>query len=145
MRTLIRHKISQTLKRKFAEGMINAFKGKKHIIKSRQKMSKSLKGRKAWNKGIKMWQNKPNPFKGKNHSEETKKRWKKIRKGICYSPATTFKKGEHVGENNLMWKGGVSKQKSYFQTKNKEWNIKNRNKRRHLNRLRRAIERGANG
>src|SRR3990167_5552471 len=52
-------------------------KGHKNTMEIRQKLSKSLKGRTAWNKGLKKW----------------------------WVTPTEFKKGENLGENNPNWKG----------------------------------------
>lgn len=46
-----------------------------------------------------------NPFFGKKHSEEVKRRWSEMKKGKHFSPATEFKKGDNAGENHPLWKG----------------------------------------
>src|SRR3990167_1516367 len=45
-----------------------------------------------------------NPFYGKKHPEEFKKRLSRERKGIHISPKTEFTKGRTAGEMNINWK-----------------------------------------
>jgi len=46
--------------------------GRKQSLETRMKISEATRGRRAWNKGIKMWENKTPPFFGKKMSEEQK-------------------------------------------------------------------------
>lgn len=62
-------------------------KGLKMSVKTKIKLSKSLKGREAWNKGIAL-------------PEKTKNKLSKLLKGLHRSPKTEFKKGQFVGNEN---------------------------------------------
>ena len=72
-----------------------------------------------------------NPFKGKTHSEETKKKLSEFKMGtlawnkgltketnssiaLSANNASISRKGVYVGENNPNWKGGISKTKKYY-------------------------------
>lgn len=61
------------------------FKGKSHSEESKQRISKTSKGRPAWNKGL------PGTWVGKNHSEESKRK------------ISISKKGHSAGEKNPMF------------------------------------------
>lgn len=81
---------------------------------SRRKLSEALKGRKVWNKGLKL---PPSHMKGKHHSEETKRKISEKRKGqpsgwkghhpsqearekmsIAHKGKTTWNKGKKASE-----------------------------------------------
>jgi hypothetical protein len=49
--------------------------------------------------------------------------WNKGLKGIHLSPKTEFRKGHGIGENNYMWKGGISSANDKIRRskKYKEW------------------------
>jgi len=80
-----REKISKTLKEKYKNGEIeNAFKGKSHTNKSREKLSKSHIGKKHSDetKGKISKNNARNkPWLGKKMSEETRQKMSEARKG----------------------------------------------------------------
>lgn|SRR3990167_7994514 len=80
--------------------------------------NKSLIGKIPWNKGILRpdFSGKNHPMFGKHHSEKTRKKWSKIRKGKNLGNAWGFKKGmitwnkglklpQFSNENNPLWKG----------------------------------------
>ena len=85
--------------------------GKKHKLRTRQKISSSLIGRKVWNKGI----NSKSPMEGKKHSKTTKKKmswikkeqykkglksWNKGLKGTY----TTSRKGKKITDKSILRK-----------------------------------------
>jgi group I intron endonuclease len=83
-------------KLKASRGDRAPFKGGSHSTESRQKISESLKGKTAWNKGL------PGTWMGKTHSEESKRK-------IAIS-----KKGQFAGEKNPMFgKSAVAGRKWY--------------------------------
>lgn len=111
-------------------------KGYKFSDEQKDRLSKSHLGQKAWNKGLKLSEDtrermskshkgvkrsekhcnnlskalsgEKNPFYGKKHTEETKKkiRDKKVEQHII--PANAFIKGETSGSKNFSWKGGIT-------------------------------------
>lgn len=95
------------------------FRGFKHSLESKLKMSESRKGLIPWNKGVKGKQVAWN--KGISVSIEMRKHLSDIQKGKRNSPRTEFKKGEHIspltqfgvngkgkGKNHYSWKGGIT-------------------------------------
>jgi group I intron endonuclease len=83
-------------KLKASRGDRAPFKGGSHSGDSKQKISESLKGRPAWNKGL------PGTWVGKTHSEESKQK------------ISISKKGQSAGEKNPMHgKSAVAGRKWY--------------------------------
>lgn len=83
-------------KLKASRGDRGPFKGGSHSSESKQKISESLKGRPAWNKGL------PGTWVGKTHSEESKRK------------ISISKKGQSAGEKNPMFgKSAVAGRKWY--------------------------------
>ena len=64
----VRQKISATLKKKYAQGMVHPFKGKKHTEEARRKISDKVKGEK-------------HPFYGKKRNPETLQKMSEKQKG----------------------------------------------------------------
>lgn len=86
---------------RFKKGNIPPLKGKHHKPESLEKLRKSLKGRKAWNKGIKTGLVPKTAFKKGTTP------WIKGKKGFI--PWNKGKKcPEYSGENNNNWKGGIT-------------------------------------
>lgn len=78
------------------KGRLPPNKGKLHSASTKQKISKSLKGKPAWNKGL------PGTWVGKTHSEESKRK------------ISISKKGQSAGEKNPMFgKSAVAGRKWY--------------------------------
>ncbi len=90
----------------FKKGVASTFKGKQHTPESKQGMSQSQMGRKAWNKGLSGVM--PEPWnKGKTGLQVA---WNK---GIPMSEETKKKDsishlGKRTGEENNKWKGGIT-------------------------------------
>lgn len=64
-------------------------KTKEHI----EKIAQSKKDKPSWNKGLHINIGEKNPFWGKHHTKESKKKMSDANKGKRYSPATEFKVG----------------------------------------------------
>jgi 5-methylcytosine-specific restriction endonuclease McrA len=62
---------------------------------------------------------------GKHHSEETKRKISKSKKGIYPSEETIKKLKEcHKGEKSYLWKGGISKVKGYHSIYGKRYRVR---------------------
>jgi hypothetical protein len=109
----------------FKKGHIPANKGVKRpgvggVKKGNTPWNKGVKGlQEAWNKGIKWAEmsGENHPMYGKKQKPESVAKMKAKLKGRSVwnkgkktgiRPSSVFKKGEHVGENNINWKGGVT-------------------------------------
>ena len=130
-------------------------KGKQHSLISRMKMSASMHGRRAWNKGKK--------GKQKNHNMEglrLGRGWNKGKKmpkgfgekvrlrmlGTKQSEATKRKRNISLQRiNGSNWRGGVTLDKKYKYNINKKWNVKNREYRNFLGRKRNYLKKNASG
>jgi len=53
-----------------------------------------------------------NLWKGKHHTEETKRKLSRIQQGLHRSVETEFKKGDTAKEKNINWKGGITHRNS---------------------------------
>lgn len=105
---------------------------KRHSEKTKKKISRSMKGRVPWNKGLKGWNN---GHVGVKHTEETKRKIGKKSKGNKYclgrilsnktkEKISNSRKGKNIGKNNPGWKGGISKNKKMYRRRRR--NLKNK-------------------
>ena len=78
--------MSKIIKKGFIEGREAWNVGVPMKAESKKKLSKSLKGREVWNKGKTVFLGKDNPFYGKRHSDETRKKMSLKKRGIKRGP-----------------------------------------------------------
>ena len=87
-----KRKISEGIKKGFLKGRKAWNVGLPMSEKWKKNLSKSLKGRKVWNKGKSVFRGKENPFYGKTHSKETRKKLSMQRLGVKRGPYKKRKK-----------------------------------------------------
>lgn len=96
-------KLTEEHKRILRSAAAKAFKGRKHTLESRKKMSDALKGRSVWNKGKKNCYSEESLRKmskastGRKHTEEWKKNHSEKMKGHPnWGPKTPWNKGKKM-------------------------------------------------
>lgn len=104
---------------------ISGMTGKKHSQKTIEKMKVAQLASKHWN------------WKGGNSCHCGKK--------IGLEAKNCTKHCDRSGDKNPRWKGGIKNNPNYATVTSREWNEKNRERRREINRKRRNLERHVEG
>ena len=94
--------------------------------KSKKKLSKALKGREVWNKGKSVFKGENNPFFGKKHSEETRKKMRLARLKNSKNPTLKMIQGRKKQAKKMKgrhYHTEESKRKISLKNKGNKYNV----------------------